>query len=175
MPTAYIALGSNLGDRADTLSSAVSQMSNLGRVVAQSSLYETEPVGYHHQPAFLNAVVALETQLEPLPLLRGLLAIERELGRDRSHGPLKGPRTLDLDLLLMGDWTVANEELILPHPELDQRRFVLAPLAEIAPELRHPQSNQTMAELLALLPDEGENRVAAVRRVPANLGWGQIN
>ena len=167
MPTAYIALGSNLGDRADTLSSAVRHMSNLGRVVAQSSLYETEPVGYHHQPAFLNAVVALETQLEPLPLLRGLLAIERELGRDRSRGPLKGPRTLDLDLLLMGDWIVADEELSLPHPALAERRFVLAPLAEIAPELRHPESNQTMAELLALLPDEGENRVSAVRRLPA--------
>jgi 2-amino-4-hydroxy-6-hydroxymethyldihydropteridine diphosphokinase len=170
MPTAYIALGSNLGNRAETISSAISHMSNLGHVVALSSLYETEPVGYHPQPAFLNAVVALETQLEPLPLLRRLLAIERELGRDRSHGPLKGPRTLDLDLLLMGDWIVAGEELTLPHPELDQRRFVLAPLAEIAPELRHPQRNQTIAELLALLPDEGENRVSAVRRLPANPG-----
>ena len=173
MAVAYIALGSNLGDRADTLSSAVSHMSNLGRVVAQSSLYETEPVGYHHQPAFLNAVVALETQLEPLPLLRGLLAIERQLGRDRSRGPLKGPRTLDLDLLLMGDWIVADEELSLPHPALAERRFVLVPLAEIAPELRHPQNNQTMAELLALLPDEGENRVSAVRRVPANPRSGK--
>ena len=172
MPTAYIALGSNLGDRADTLSSSVSHMSNLGRVMVQSSLYETEPVGYHHQPAFLNAVVALETQLEPLPLLRGLLAIERELGRDRSRGPLKGPRTLDLDLLLVGDWIVADEGLTLPHPELDQRRFVLAPLAEIAPEFRHPEGMQTMAELLALLPDEGENRVSAVRRLPPTAaGW----
>ena len=104
MPTAYIALGSNLGNRAEALSSAVGHLRSLGRVVALSSLYETDPVGYHDQPAFLNAVVALETQLEPLPLLRGLLAIERELGRDRSQGPLKGPRTLDLDLLLMGDW-----------------------------------------------------------------------
>ena len=167
MPTAYIALGSNLGNRVHALSSAISHLGSLGRVVAQSSLYETEPVGYHHQPAFLNAVVALETQLEPLPLLRGLLTIERELGRDRSHGPLKGPRTLDLDLLLMGDWIVAGEELSLPHPELSQRRFVLTPLAEIAPELRHPESNQTMADLLAQLPDEGENRVSAVRRLPA--------
>jgi 2-amino-4-hydroxy-6-hydroxymethyldihydropteridine diphosphokinase len=167
MPTAYIALGSNLGDRPQVLSSAIRHLSNLGRVVALSSLYETDPVGYHHQPAFLNAVVALETHLEPLPLLRGLLSIERELGRDRSQGPLKGPRTLDLDLLLMGDWIVAAEELSLPHPELAQRRFVLAPLAEIAPELRHPESNQTMAELLALLPDEGENRVSAVRQLPA--------
>jgi 2-amino-4-hydroxy-6-hydroxymethyldihydropteridine diphosphokinase len=167
MPTAYIALGSNLGNRAEALSSAVGHLRSLGRVVALSSLYETEPVGYHDQPAFVNAVVALETQLEPLPLLRGLLAIERELGRDRSQGPLKGPRTLDLDLLLMGDWIVASEELSLPHPALAQRRFVLAPLAEIAPELRHPESNQTMAHLLALLPDEGENRISAVRKSPA--------
>jgi 2-amino-4-hydroxy-6-hydroxymethyldihydropteridine diphosphokinase len=173
MTTAYIALGSNLGNRAHALSSAISHMSKLGRVVALSSIYETEPVGYHHQPAFLNAVVVMETQLEPLPLLRGLLAIERELGRDRSHGPLKGPRTLDLDLLFMGDWIVAGEELSLPHPALAQRRFVLAPLAEIAPELRHPESNQTMAELLTLLPDEGENRISAVRRLPetAETGW----
>ena len=168
MPTAYIALGSNLGNRAEALSSAVGHLLSLGRVVALSSLYETEPVGYHDQPAFLNAVVALETPFEPLPLLRGLLAIERELGRDRGHGPLKGPRTLDLDLLLMGDLIVASEELTLPHPELDQRRFVMAPLAEIVPELRHPESNQTMAELLALLPDEGENRICAVRKLPAN-------
>ena len=173
MPKAYIALGSNLGNRAEALSSAVGHLRSFGRVVALSSLYETDPVGYHDQPAFLNAVVALETQLEPLPLLRGLLAIERELGRDRSQGPLKGPRTLDLDLLLMGDWTVAGKELTLPHPELDQRRFVMAPLAEIAPELRHPESNQTMAELLSLLPDEGENRLSAVRRLPATAesGW----
>ena len=168
MLTAYIALGSNLGNRAEALSSAVGHLRSLGRVVALSSLYETDPVGYHDQPAFLNAAVALETQLEPLPLLRGLLAIERELGRDRNQGPLKGPRTLDLDLLLMGDWVIAGEELSLPHPALTQRRFVLAPLAEIAPELRHPESNETMAELLALLPDEGENRISAVRRLPAN-------
>ena len=109
--------------------------------------------------------LALETNLEPLPLLHALLAIERELGRDRSQGVRNGPRTLDLDLLLMGDTIVAGEELTLPHPALAQRRFVLAPLAEIVPQLRHPQSDQTMAELLALLPDEGENRISAVRRL----------
>jgi 2-amino-4-hydroxy-6-hydroxymethyldihydropteridine diphosphokinase len=174
MPTAFIALGSNLGDRAEALSSAISHLSSLGRVVARSSLYETEPVGLQDQPAFLNAVVALETQAEPLPLLRELLAIERQLGRDRTHSPLKGPRTLDLDLLLMGDRIVADEELSLPHPALAQRRFVLAPLAEIAPQLRHPKNNQTMADLLALLPDECENRVSAVRRLPANPDWPTV-
>jgi 2-amino-4-hydroxy-6-hydroxymethyldihydropteridine diphosphokinase len=165
MPIAYIALGSNLGDRAETLSAASDRVGRLGRVTARSSLYETEPVGYHDQPAFLNAVLALETNLEPLPLLHALLAIEQELGRDRSKGVRNGPRTLDLDLLLMGDTIVAGEELMLPHPALAQRRFVLAPLAEIVPHLRHPQSDQTMAELLALLPDEGENRISAVRRL----------
>jgi 2-amino-4-hydroxy-6-hydroxymethyldihydropteridine diphosphokinase len=164
MPTAYIALGSNLGDRAQTLSQAIAQLGGLGRVVACSSLYETEPVGYQEQPAFLNAVVALETELGPLTLLRRLLAVEVAMGRDRSRGTPKGPRTLDLDLLLMGDRVVAEDELTLPHPALAQRRFVLAPLAEIAPVLRHPVSGQTIAELLALLPDEGENRIAGVNR-----------
>jgi 2-amino-4-hydroxy-6-hydroxymethyldihydropteridine diphosphokinase len=171
MPTAYIALGSNLGDRTEALSSAIRHLGGLGQVVAISSLYETEPVGYHDQPAFLNAVVALKTQLEPLPLLHGLLAIERQQGRDRSQGPWKGPRTLDLDLLVMGDRIVVDEELSLPHPALAQRRFVLAPLAEIAPGLRHPETNQTMADLLALLPDDGENRVSAVQRLAANPSW----
>jgi 2-amino-4-hydroxy-6-hydroxymethyldihydropteridine diphosphokinase len=165
MPIAYIALGSNLGDREEILAAATDRLGRLGHVVARSSLYETEPVGYQDQPAFLNAVLALETKLEPLPLLQALLSIERELGRDRSQGVPKGPRTLDLDLLLLGDAIVAEEELTLPHQALAKRRFVLAPLAEIAPQLRHPQLKQTMADLLAHLPIEGENRVSSVRRL----------
>jgi 2-amino-4-hydroxy-6-hydroxymethyldihydropteridine diphosphokinase len=165
MPTAYIALGSNLGDREQTLAAARDRLGQLGRVEACSSLYETEPVGFHDQPAFLNAVLALQTRLEPLPLLHALLAIERDLGRDRSQGVPNGPRILDLDLLLMGDAVIADKELTLPHPALVRRRFVLAPLAEIAPHLRHPERNQTIEQLLALLPDEGENRLSAVRRV----------
>ncbi len=163
MPIAYIALGSNLGNRQQTLNAAVERLGRLGQVLARSSLYETEPVGLRDQATFLNAVVALETRLEPLPLLHALLAIERQLGRDRTHGIPKGPRILDLDLLLMENQIVSGEELSLPHPALTQRRFVLAPLAEIAPELKPPQQNQTIAELLAQLPDEGENRVSAVR------------
>jgi 2-amino-4-hydroxy-6-hydroxymethyldihydropteridine diphosphokinase len=165
MPIAYIALGSNLGDREKILTTARDRLGRLGRVVARSSLYETEPVGYRDQPAFLNAVLGLETKLGPLPLLHALLSIERELGRDRSQGVYNGPRTLDLDLLLLGDAIVAGKELTLPHPALSQRRFVLAPLAEIAPQLRHPQLKQTMADLLAHLPIEGENRVSSVRRL----------
>ena len=165
MPTAYIALGSNLGDRAKTLAAATNSLGRLGRVEACSSLYETEPVGLHDQPAFLNAVLALETELDPLSLLYSLLTIEKELGRDRSQGVPNGPRTLDIDLLLMGETVVATGELTLPHPALVRRRFVLVPLAEVAPHLRHPQHGQTIAELLALLPDKGENRVSAVRRL----------
>ena len=165
MPIAYIALGSNLGDRAAILAAATDRLGRLGRVVARSSLYETEPVGYRDQPVFLNAALALETELEPLPLLHALLSIERESGRDRSRGLPKGPRTLDLDLLLSGDAIVALEELTLPHPALAHRRFVLTPLAQIAPHVRHPQLKQTMTDLLAQLPDEGENRVSSVRRL----------
>jgi 2-amino-4-hydroxy-6-hydroxymethyldihydropteridine diphosphokinase len=174
--TAYIALGSNLGNREHTLSDATRRLSRLGQVVARSSLYETEPVGHNAQPIFLNAVVALETRLKPLPLLRALLAIERELGRDRSQAVPKGPRTIDLDLLFLGDCIVASEELTLPHPALAHRRFVLAPLAEVAPQLQAPNTNQTMVELLALLPDEGENRISAARRLPASpeRGWPML-
>jgi 2-amino-4-hydroxy-6-hydroxymethyldihydropteridine diphosphokinase len=107
----------------------------------------------------------LETEMEPLQLLRALLGIERELGRDRSHGVVNGPRTLDLDLLLMGDAIVVGEELTLPHPALAQRRFVLAPLAEIAPQVRHPLRGLTIEELLSQLSDEGENGVGSVRRL----------
>jgi 2-amino-4-hydroxy-6-hydroxymethyldihydropteridine diphosphokinase len=165
MAVAYIALGSNLGDRAQTLSFAIDRLGRLGTVTAKSSFYETEPVGFQDQPPFLNAVVAVETDLEPFDLLRAMLAIEREFGRDRNHSVLNGPRTLDLDLLMVGDCVVASTELSLPHPALAQRRFVLAPLAEIAPLLCHPVLKHTMTELLELLPDEGENRVSAVRRL----------
>jgi 2-amino-4-hydroxy-6-hydroxymethyldihydropteridine diphosphokinase len=165
MALAYIALGSNLGDRAQTLFFAIDRLGRLGTVTARSSFYETEPVGFRDQPPFLNAAVAVETDLEPFDLLRCMLAIEREFGRDRSNSALNGPRTLDLDLLVMGGCVAANPELTLPHPALTRRRFVLAPLAEIAPGLLHPVLKQTMAELLKSLPDEGENRISAVRRM----------
>jgi 2-amino-4-hydroxy-6-hydroxymethyldihydropteridine diphosphokinase len=173
MRTAYIALGSNLdsehGTRAQTLSAAVTRLQRFGTVAARSSLFATEPVGFRDQASFLNAVVALETGLEALPLLHGLLAIERELGRDRSKSVPKGPRTLDLDLLLLADCVIHSDELTLPHPAISQRRFVLAPLAELAPDLRPPLHARTIAAQLAALPDEGENRKAAVVRLAIAL------
>ncbi|HET7345718.1 MAG TPA: 2-amino-4-hydroxy-6-hydroxymethyldihydropteridine diphosphokinase, partial [Acidobacteriaceae bacterium] len=129
----------------------------------------TEPVGNPDQPAFVNAAVQLETDLEPELLLAFLLEVERRYGRDRQVDTPKGPRTLDLDLLLVDGVVLQTEGLTLPHPRLAERRFVLQPLAEIAPHVRHPVLGATVAELLAALPDAGPNRVEAVRR----LGRGQ--
>ena len=176
--TAYIALGSNLasvfGGPPETIRAAVERLSGLGRITAQSSLYETDPVGFHGQPAFSNAVVALETQLEPTGLLQGMLVIEREFGRRRSGAIPNGPRTLDLDLLLIDDLTIASEELTVPHPALAERRFVLQPLDEIAPQLRHPVLRQTVRELLTLLPDSGENRISGIRQIEGTKGESEM-
>ncbi|MDI3253462.1 MAG: 2-amino-4-hydroxy-6-hydroxymethyldihydropteridine diphosphokinase [Bacillota bacterium] len=156
--TAYIGIGSNLpsqaGLPAETIEAAIVALRQLGTVVARSSLYETEPVGYQDQPSFMNAVAALESELSPEELLENLLSLERRFGRDRNAGIPKGPRTLDLDLLLAGDWILKTPMLTLPHPALEKRRFVLVPLAEIAPELRHPILKKTIRELLQELPEE---------------------
>ena len=151
MRTAYIALGANLaswaGSPEATLSAAVSRLAALGRITKQSSLYSTEPVGFADQPRFVNAVVAFETELGPRNLLNALLAIEREFGRDRSAGFPNGPRTLDLDILLLDDLEIHEPDLDLPHPRLAERFFVLVPLNEIAPHLKIVGQKQTVAEL----------------------------
>jgi 2-amino-4-hydroxy-6-hydroxymethyldihydropteridine diphosphokinase len=160
--TAAIALGSNLasqwGAREGNLREAVRRVGALGRVGAVSAFYETAPVGYAEQPDFLNAALLLETDLTPLELMRGLLEIERAMGRDRGNAPPKGPRIIDLDLLLMDDLVLSEVrsedgqvELTLPHPAMAARRFVLEPLAEIAPAMRDPATQRTVAELLAAL------------------------
>ena len=136
-----IALGSNLDseggdDRRGNLLEAVERVKELGEVVAVSSFYDTAPVGYVEQPRFLNGALLLETELEPAELLRELLAIERGMGRVR--GVDKGPRVIDLDLLLYGQVVLETPELTLPHPEMSERQFVLEPLAAIAPWMVHP-------------------------------------
>jgi 2-amino-4-hydroxy-6-hydroxymethyldihydropteridine diphosphokinase len=118
-------------------------------VRGMSSFYDTEPVGYREQPRFLNGALLLETELGPRELMRELLGVERAMGRKREGAVPKGPRVIDLDLLLYGDVVMATDELTLPHPEMQERRFVLEPLAEIAPEWVHPVLRVTVRELLA--------------------------
>jgi 2-amino-4-hydroxy-6-hydroxymethyldihydropteridine diphosphokinase len=172
MALAYIGLGSNMPHEGLTpvqvLSTAVDQLRHAGGWFTCSSLYATDPVGYTGQPPFLNAVICIETTLQPLDLLDLLLATEWTFGRDRSAGIRNGPRTLDLDLLLYDELTLTTDRLTLPHPRLAARRFVLAPLAEIASAYRHPQLGVTLQQLLAQLPSSGENGIDAVRRMPAS-------
>ena len=171
MHTAYIGLGSNLrspaGPPAETIEAAFRALGQLGEVVSRSSLYETAPVGMTDQPSFINAAAALRMAESPETLLERLLAIERDFGRDRRSSTPKGPRTLDLDLLLVDGLMVNTPALTLPHPALAERRFVLEPLAEIAPELQHPLLHATMRDLLAALPNAGANRKESVRVVRA--------
>jgi len=166
MRTTYIGLGANLpspaGPPPATLAAALRRLGSLGNVKQQSSLYRTEPVGFADQPQFLNAVVALETNLDPRPLLDQLLNIEKEFGRDRTAGIPNGPRTLDLDILLSGSLEVNEPNLELPHPRMAERAFVLVPLAEIAPELLLPGYGKTVAELLHSLQTTRKGDVDAV-------------
>ncbi len=157
MTRAFVGLGSNLGDREATILRALARLQDEPelRVVRVSSLRETEPVGYVDQPQFLNGVVEIETELSARDLLTRLLAIERELGRTRGDGPPLGrPRTLDLDLLLYGEDTIAEAGLQVPHPRMHERRFVLEPLAEVAPDLVIP-GHGPVETLLAELESPG--------------------
>ena len=148
---AYIGIGANLGERAETIRRALEALAGVDgvRVLAVSTLRETEPVGFLDQPPFLNGAAAVETELPPLELLDRLLAVERGLGRDRV-GPRYGPRTIDLDLLLYGDEQVDEPGLTVPHPRLAERRFALEPLVELDPELVVPGRGRVSDLLLGL-------------------------
>jgi 2-amino-4-hydroxy-6-hydroxymethyldihydropteridine diphosphokinase len=153
----YVAMGSNVGDRASTLACGVEELNRVGlRVLRQSSFYATQPVGGPPQAWFLNAVVEAETAWMPLRLLHALQRIERTFGRRRMV--VGGPRTLDLDLLFYGGSVIHSRELEVPHPRLHLRRFVLAPLAELAPALNHPVMHKTISELLAQSADSSQVR-----------------
>jgi 2-amino-4-hydroxy-6-hydroxymethyldihydropteridine diphosphokinase len=149
--TAYIGLGSNMGDKMTACRTALDLLKRAGRVVRVSSFYCTEPVGYADQEPFLNAVAELETELSPLALLAACHVIEEELGRKRLFR--WGPRSIDLDILLYGDQVVDTGELTIPHALMAERRFVLTPLNEIAPGAVHPVSGKTVSDLLKELKD----------------------
>ena len=148
--TVYLSLGSNVGNREANLEDAISRLGQMGNVVAVSSFYETEPVEVTSQPWFLNCAVKFDTEKMPKQLLKGILDLEREMGRRRTQN--KGPRNIDIDILLFGSSIVETKGLTVPHPALHERRFVLEPLAEIAPEVRHPVFKKTIREMRDALP-----------------------
>ena len=147
---AYLSLGSNLGDRRNHLRNAITRLQSAGHVVSVSSFYETEPIEVTNQPWFLNCAVEIETTKMPKQLMTAALAVEQEMGRRRTQN--KGPRVIDIDILLFGDTVVELPELTIPHPGMHERRFVLEPLAEIAPAARHPVFKKTVREMLDALP-----------------------
>jgi 2-amino-4-hydroxy-6-hydroxymethyldihydropteridine diphosphokinase len=158
--TAYLSLGSNLGDRQKNLQDAIAALPKAGVSVKQmSSIYETEPVDYLDQPWFLNIAVEAETQLAPAALLQALREIEAQMGSKKQIA--KGPRLIDMDILLFGNEVIDTPDLQIPHPRMHLRRFVLQPLSEIAPNARHPQSGLTVSELLARTPDKSALRVVS--------------
>lgn len=148
----FLGLGSNIGDRVSNLKDAIKLLGL--PIVAKSSLYETEPVDYLNQPWFLNQVLQCETSFHPLKLLQECQKVEKDLGRTREIS--KGPRTIDIDLLFYNDEIISTPELTIPHPAIPQRKFVLIPLNEIAPDFVHPQLNFTIRELLDRCPDRSE-------------------
>jgi 2-amino-4-hydroxy-6-hydroxymethyldihydropteridine diphosphokinase len=162
--TAYLGLGSNVGDRLANLRAAAELLdaNDAIVVVARSSVYETEPVGeVLDQADFYNAVVAVETELEPRELLAACKQVEQDLGR-RAGGVRHGPRPIDIDLLVVDDLTLSDENLVVPHPELANRRFVLAPLEEVAPELTLPDGRTAEQALATIGTSQRVTRITAL-------------
>lgn len=153
----YLSLGSNLGERENNLTRAMEELEKRKvKILHRSSIYETEPVEIREQAWFLNCAIEVETDLPPQEFMNALLEIELLLGRRREAK--YGPRTIDLDILLQGDTIVNTPQLTIPHPKMAERRFVLIPLAEIAPQAIHPVLHRSIAELLAGCPDRSEVR-----------------
>lgn len=161
LKSVYLSLGSNLGDRRAHLEQALERLAAAGVAVRRrSAFYESEPVGTVAQRWFINCVVEVETELMPLALLRLLKRLERQLGRSPASGPQPAARCIDIDIVAYGTSVVRSPELTIPHPRLAERRFVLEPLRELAPEWRHPLTRQTVGEMLSELTDR-----SAVRRL----------
>jgi len=155
--TAYLSLGSNVGDRAKNLRAAIDELPHVGVAVKKvSSFYETEPVDLREQPWFLNCAVEAETHFDAMTLLRALREIETKMGSKKLVA--KGPRLIDMDILLYGSETIDAPELQVPHARMHLRRFVLVPLAEIAPEVMHPRMKLTIRQLLEQTPDHSAVR-----------------
>ena len=154
MHAAYIGFGSNIGDRLKHIQNAIHILSKMEEITLQkiSSIYKTDPVGYEAQAQFLNGAAAIQTSLSPLSLLHTLKNIETTVGR--QHRIRWGPREIDLDILIYGDLCLQTEKLVVPHPEMHLRRFVLAPLAEIAPDVVHPVFQEAVQTLLERLEDD---------------------
>jgi 2-amino-4-hydroxy-6-hydroxymethyldihydropteridine diphosphokinase len=168
MTVVYLALGSNVGNREENLREAERRLRQLGVTVKRaSSIYETAPVDYLDQPWFLNSVLQAETDLAPHDLLRRMREIESAMGSKKPFA--KGPRLIDLDILLYGDETITTPDLQVPHPRMLERLFVLVPLAEIAPTYRHPSWQGSVAEVLQKTPDRSEVRKHVRKSDPGSL------
>ena len=168
MKTVYLSLGSNIGEREQMLQSALDHLHGRDLAIKRvSPVYETEPVDFKEQRPFLNLVAEAETELFPMMLLSRVRKIEQQLGRRRA-GPSKGPRTIDIDILLYGGSRIHSPRLEIPHPRMHERRFVLAPMAELAPDLQHPELRRTMRDLLSGIAGQKIRETDFTPRLPAS-------